>query len=204
MIDQVFKQTVPKFSGKTSNFSVYKHELIKFARNEDVDWVFTESGDSSRDVEVGNADLSVRSLKATYTREVVRANIRVRQMLVESLQHKRDRDILFRVHSPGAVWRELNSFYNPKTSGAKLALIEKYDNVKISVRDDPVQKLIKMEGVARQLRAYDTDINLTGSHTLLKFVNALPPENNHQRQSMEEHDTLSMAQAQGYVLYLLL
>ena len=71
-----------------------------------------------------------------------------------------------------------------------MALIERYDNVKISVRDDPVQKLIEMEEVARQLRAYDTDINLTGSHTLLKFVNALPPQYNHQRQSMEEHDTL--------------
>ena len=34
---KVFKQTVPKFSGKTSEVSVYKHELINFARNEDVD-----------------------------------------------------------------------------------------------------------------------------------------------------------------------
>ena len=117
------EQTVPKFSGKTSEFSLYKHELIHFARNEDVDWVFTASGDSSRDVEVGNTELSVRSLEARYTREVVRANIRVRQMLAESLQHKRDRDILFRIHSPGAVWRELNNFYSPETSGAKLALI---------------------------------------------------------------------------------
>ena len=82
----------------------------------------------------------------------MRANIRVRQMLVESLQHKRERDILFRVHSPGAVWRELNNFYSPKTSGANLALIEKYDNVKISVRDDPAQKLNEMEEVSRQLR----------------------------------------------------
>ena len=74
----VFKQTVPKFSGETSNLSVNKHELINFARNEDVDWVLTESGDSSRDVEVGSMDLSVRSLEASYKREVVRANIRVR------------------------------------------------------------------------------------------------------------------------------
>ena len=64
----VFKQTVPKFSGKTSEFSVYKHELIKFARNEDADWFFTASGDSSRDVEVGNTKLSVRSLEATQGR----------------------------------------------------------------------------------------------------------------------------------------
>ena len=118
------------------------------------------------------------------------------------MQHKRDRDILFRVHSPGAVWRELNNFYSPKTSGAKLALIEKYDNVKFSVRDDPVQKLIEMEEVARQLRAFDTDINLTGSHTLLIFVNALPPKYDHQRQSMEEHDTLTREIVVGLVLNL--
>ena len=99
----VFKPTVPKFSRRTSEFSVYKHELINFARNEDVYRVFTASGDSSRDVEVANTELSVRSLEARYTREVVRANIGVRQMLVESLQHKRDLDILFRIHSPGAV-----------------------------------------------------------------------------------------------------
>ena len=49
------------------------------------------------------------------------------------------------------------------------------------------------------MRAYDTDINLTGSHTLLKFVNVLSPEYNHQRQSMEEHDTLTREIVVGWV-----
>ncbi|CAM9932458.1 unnamed protein product, partial [Sphacelaria rigidula] len=108
----------------------------------------------------------------------VAANVRAREMLVASLEDKRDRDVLFRIPSPAAVWGELNDFYSPKTNGARLALLERYDHVKIGVRDDPVQKLIEMEEVARELQSHDTNIILTEAQTLLKFVNALPREYN--------------------------
>ena len=121
---QQFKARVPKFSGKSSEFSRYKHELINFARVEAIDWVFTMSGDHSHDVEVGNTEVSVNFLELRHGKGVVAANIRARQLLVASLDHKRDQDILFRIPSPAAVWRELNDFYCPKTNGAKLALLD--------------------------------------------------------------------------------
>ncbi|CAM9911167.1 unnamed protein product, partial [Sphacelaria rigidula] len=108
----------------------------------------------------------------------VAANVRARQMLVASLEHKRNQDVLFRISSPAAVWRELNDFCSPKTNGARLALLEKYDHVKIGGRDDPVQNLIEMEEVARELQPHDTNIILTEAQTPLKFVNALPCEYN--------------------------
>ncbi|CAM9303107.1 unnamed protein product, partial [Sphacelaria rigidula] len=108
----------------------------------------------------------------------VAANVRARQMLVASLEHQRDRDVLFRIPSPAAVWRELNDFYSSKTNAARLALLEKYDHVKIGVRDNPIQKLIEMEEVAKELQSHDSNIVLTEAQTLLKFVNALPCEYN--------------------------
>ena len=38
--------------------------------------------------------------------------------------------------------------------GARLVLMENFDSVKISVRDDPEQKLLEMEDIARDLNSF--------------------------------------------------
>ena len=55
---------------------------------------------------------------------------------------------MLRLDSPGAVWRNLADMFRPKTNGARLALMEKFDSVKISVRDDLEQKPLEMEDIA--------------------------------------------------------
>lgn len=89
------------------------------------------------------------------------ANISAKRMPFVSLDSKRDWDILFRIPSPAAAWRELKESCSPKTNGARLALLEKNDNVRIGVRDDPIHKLVETEDAARQLRSYGDHINLS-------------------------------------------
>lgn len=56
--------------------------------------------------------------------------------------------MLLRLHSRGAVWRILTDAFRPKTKVARVALLETFDGVKISLRDDPEQKLLEMEDIA--------------------------------------------------------
>ena len=65
----------------------------------------------------------------------------------------------------------MNDVHCPKTKGTKLALLDQYHHVNISMRKDPAQRLIEMEE-----ESYDTSINLTETQILLKFLNAFPPE----------------------------
>ena len=64
--------------------------------------------------------------------------------------------MLVRLHSPGAVWRKLADIFRPKTNGAKLALMQKFDAVRINVHDDPEQNLLEMEDIARDLNSLVT------------------------------------------------
>lgn len=101
-----------------------------------------------------NTKLSVRYLKAWNGKDIVAANVQARQMLMASSDSKRDWDIMYRIPSPAALWRGPKEFYSPRTNGAGLELLEKYGQVKIGVRDYPIQKLTAMEEVTRHLRSY--------------------------------------------------
>lgn len=105
----------------------------------------------------------MRYLGENHGSDIVCANITARYIVAASLGNKRARDVLFRIPSPAAVWRDPKDLYSPKTNRAKLALLEACDHVKIGVYDDPKQKPIEMEKVARQLISYD-HINLTEAH----------------------------------------
>ena len=96
--------------------------------------------------------------------------------------------MLVRLHSPGAVWRKLADIFRPKTNGTKLALMQKFDAVRINVQDDPEQKLIEMEDIARDLNAIGNRERLSSEDdVLLKFVNLLPHEYHVQLQIMLEN-----------------
>ena len=173
-----FRQTVPKFSGKRADFARYQHEFINFAKGEGLDWVFVLASDSTRDIDVGDPGLTVEYLGRIHGKDMVAAHVRARRLLVASLEGKREQEILLRLHSPGAVWRKLADMFRPKTNGARLALMEKFENVKISVRDDPEQKLLEMEDIARDLNSFTIHSHdrLSEDTILLRFVNALPSE----------------------------
>ena len=106
-----------------------------------------------------------------------------------ALKSEKDRDILFRVHSPVAAWRSLVDTYSSKTHGASLALLHNLNSVRIEANDDPTLKLLKMEDIARSLRSSHSQWHrLTESYGIGKFVNALPREYDIQKQMLEERD----------------
>lgn len=95
--------------------------------------------------------------------------IRARQMLVANLPHRRNRGFLFRIPSPTSGWRELSEFYCPTTKEARLGLL-KHNHVKTSLHDDPIQRLIEMQEVAKQLESDDQSITLTEKQASLNGV----------------------------------
>ena len=125
-------------------------------------------------------------LERTYGKEIVAAHVRARRLLVASLEGKKEQEMLVRLHSPGAVWRKLADVFRPKTNGARLALMQKYDSIRISLHDDPDQKRIEMEDIARDLNSIGNRIRLSEDGIPLKFVNLLPHEYHVQLQMLEE------------------
>ncbi|CAN0014730.1 unnamed protein product, partial [Sphacelaria rigidula] len=97
-------------------------------------------------------------------------------------------DILLRIHSPATVWRKLEDLFRPKTNEARTALLETFDGVKIGVRDDPEQKLLEMEKLARNLNSYEEHERLSENRIILKFLNALPFEYHIQKQLLEDRE----------------
>lgn len=56
------------------------------------------------------------------------------------------------------------------------------------VRDNPDQKLLQMEDLARDLHLCEGDLILSEDHILLKFVNALLHEYNIRKRLLEDRD----------------
>ncbi|CAM9583550.1 unnamed protein product, partial [Sphacelaria rigidula] len=84
--------------------------------------------------------------------------------------------------------RKLEDVFRPKTNGAETRFVGKCDGVKIGVRDDPEQKLLEMEELARNLNSYEEHERLSENHILLKFLNALPFEYHIQKQLLEDRE----------------
>ena len=121
--------------------------------------------------------------------DIVIFHLNAWQFLSSALKSEKDRDILFRVNSPGAAWRCLVDTYSLKTQGASLALLQKLDSVRIGTNDVPTLKLLEMEDIARSLRSSHPQWqHLTESYVIGKFVNALPREYDIQKQMLEERE----------------
>ncbi|CAM9297568.1 unnamed protein product, partial [Sphacelaria rigidula] len=177
-----FKPEVPKYTGKEGDFERFRQSFISYARHLRLDWVFT--GDCEL-IHVGDPSVAIEELEAQYGRDVVSTNVRAWHLLSASLTEEVDQDILFRVHSPREAWDALVEARSPKTQGARLALLSKIDNVTVAVDKDPIVQLVELESTARRLRCYEEFKHLNDSLILSKFLNALPPEYEIQRQMLE-------------------
>ena len=104
-----------------------------------------------------------------------------------ALKSEKDRDIYFRINSPGAAWRPLVDAYSLEAQGASLALLLEIDSVRIGTNDDSTLKFLEMEDIVRSLRlSHSQWQHLTESYVISKFVNALPREYDIQKQMLEE------------------
>lgn len=113
-------------------------------------------------------------------------------MLAASLERRRERDISLRFLSPGAVWRKPADVFCPNTKEARLAMLEKFDEVEIGVRDYPEHELLHMGDMARDLNSFENHLRPGEYHIFFKLVNVLPPEHNIQKQLLHgRKDTLS-------------
>lgn len=180
-----FRPAIPHFSGSASSFPRFHREFVMFARWEGVDWVFTSAKDSANDVDVGDLDVSVYTLQEQFGEGVVAAHMKAWQLLSASLKSEMDRNILFRVTSPGAAWRGLIEVHGPNRGQQKLALFEKLHRFKIRAKDNPIAKLLEMEIMAQTLRTYGPSFHLEESFILVMFLHALPHEYEIQREGLE-------------------
>ena len=114
--------------------------------------MFTRANEC-QDINVGDPDCPMERLQDEFGVDIVILHLNAWQFLSSALKSEKDRDILFRVISPGAAWRSLVDTYSFKTQGASLALLEKLDSVRIGTNDDPTLKLLEMEDIARSLRS---------------------------------------------------
>ena len=111
------------------------------------------------------------------------------QFLSSALISENDRNILFRVNSPGAAWCSLVDIYSLETQGASLDLHHKLDSVRSGANDDLTLKLSEMEVIARSLRSSHSQWQyLTESFVIGKFVNTLSCEHDIQKQMLEERE----------------
>ena len=183
-----FKPTIPVFTGKQESFSRWKQEAVIYSRRYGFDAVFTRANEC-QDINVGDSGCPMERLQDEFGVDIVILHLNAWQFLSSALKSEKDRDILFRVNSPGAAWRSLVDTYSLKTQGASLVLLQKLDSVRIGTNDDPTPKLLEMEDIARSLRSSHSQWqHLTESYVIGKFVNALPREYDIQKQMLEESE----------------
>ena len=183
-----FKPTISLFTGKQESFSRWKQGAVIYSRRYGFDAVFTRANEC-QDVNVGDPDCPMERLQNEFGVDIVILHLNAWQFLSSALKSEKDRDILFRVDSPGATWRFFIDIYSLKIQGASLALLQKLDSVRIGTNDDPTLKLLEMEDIARSLRSsHSQRQHLTELYVIGKFVDALPRENDLQKQMLEERE----------------
>ena len=151
--------------------------------------MFTRANEC-QDVSVGDPDCSMERLQDEFGVDTLISHyLNAWQFLSYALKSEKDRDIIFRVSSPGAAWRSLVDTYSLKTQGASLALLHKLDSVRIGTNDYPTLKLLEMEDIARSLcSSHSQWQHLTESLVVGKIVNALPREYDIQKQMLEKRE----------------
>lgn len=78
-------------------------------------------------------------------------------------------------------------YFVPKQMGVRLTLVEKFEGIKIGVRNNPEQKLLDMGDIAWDVSSYEDHQPMSETHVLLKFLDALPHEYDTQREKQEDH-----------------
>ena len=123
-----FKPSIPVFNGKQESFSRWKQESVIYSRRYGFDAVFI-SADESQGINIGDPDCPMEGLQDDFGVDIVISHLNVWQFVSSTLKSEKDRDIIFRVNSPGAAWRSLVDTYTLKTQGASLALLHKLKRV---------------------------------------------------------------------------
>lgn len=99
---------------------------MNFARGETIDRMFAMAGDSSHDLGFGDSELPLGYLETRHGKDIVASHVEARRMLAASLEGRREQeDVLLRLHSSGAVWKNLADASCPETNEARLALLDK-------------------------------------------------------------------------------
>ena len=129
------KPTFPVFTGTQESFSRWKQKAVIYFRRYGFDAVFTRANEC-QGVNVGEPDCPMQRLQDEFGVDIVILQLNAWQFLSPALKSEKDRDILFRVNSPGAAWRSLIETYSLKTQEASLALLQKLDSVRIGTNDD--------------------------------------------------------------------
>ena len=106
-----FKPTIPVFTGKQETFSRWKQEAVIYSRRYGFDAVFTRANEC-QDVNVGDPDCPMERLQDEFGVDIVILHLNAWQFLSSALKSEKDRDIIFRVNSPGAAWRSLVDSYS--------------------------------------------------------------------------------------------
>ena len=171
-----------------SRFFRWKQESVIYSRRYGFDAVFTRV-DECQDVNVGVPDCPMERLQERFGVDIVISHLNAWQFFSSAFKSEKKRDIIFRINSPGAVWRSLVDAYSSKTQGASLALLHELDSVQIGTNDDPTFKLLEMEDIVRSLRSSHSQWqHITESYVIGKFVNVFPRENGIQKQMLEERE----------------
>ena len=182
-----FKPTIPVFTGKQESFSKWKQEAVIYSRRHGFDAVFARANEC-QDVNVGDPDCPMERLQDEFMVDTDISRLSAWQFL-SALKSEKDRNIIFRVNSPGAAWSSLFDTYSLKAQRALLALLQKLDSRRIGTNDDPTLKVLEMEDIARSLRSSHSQWqHLTESHVIGKFVSALLREYDIQKQMLEERE----------------
>ena len=114
--------------------------------------MFTRA-DECQNVDVGDSDYPMERLQDEFGVDIAISPVNAWQILLFALKSEKDRDIIFRVNSPGAAWHSLVDTNSLKTKGASLALLHKLDSVRTGISDDSTLKLLGGGDVARSLRS---------------------------------------------------
>ena len=123
-----FKPSIPVFNGKQESFSRWKQESVIYSRRYGFDAVFIRA-DESQGINIEDPDSPMERLQDDFGVDIVISHLNVWQFVSSTLKSEKDRDIIFRVNSPGAAWRSLGDTYTLKTQGASLALLHKLKRV---------------------------------------------------------------------------
>ena len=160
-----FKPTTPVFTGKQESFSRWKQEVVIYSRRYGFDAVFTRANEC-QDINVGDRDCLMERLQDEFGVDILILHLNAWHFLSLALKSEKDRDILFRVNSPGAAWRSLVDTYSLKTQGASLALLQKLDSVRIGT-NEPDSEVVGNGGY--RTFSYLEPLTVAASHRIIRF-----------------------------------
>lgn len=95
-------------------------------------------------------------------------------LLMNTVKDGVGRHILLKSRSPSVAWRALDEHFCPKTSGAKLDLLEEFNSLKYSSGQDIDEYWVQLEIVQSQARSLG--VKIADEVVMAKFLYSVPPD----------------------------